>query len=480
MMPIHPRSLSTRLLHTTSLSRARLVNSTTSVSPDLGRAPAPQPPSPVWKPSSARAPHPPPAPTHKGPLRPDPQAQAILDKVGRRAPPPEAPHAARASLSPSPSPAAAPPDRQGELERAVALDLFLLRSLAQLTELEAASTAGPSASPPRSADLRTLLRQHREREGTVLDDTTLSYEPAPGPARRVRIDGGAEPAGAGAGLEGAAGESEQDGTVVVAHVLGGNETRVRICSGFAVGRPVGGGGGEEGQLVLSAAHTLESKHVELADPATPSATFILTSSGHAYPVTSLASSSSASDILLLRLSPTPLNNASPSSPVPALRPLPINPYPPPPESRIALHTYLNPLSRLSRKLARLPAREWARGRVAEYKDAAGRTAEVGTYDELAAMWVDCVPSEGSSGGPVVDCESGSVVGVTRGSTHAHGERQAYGFATPSERIFELFRLPGFKTTAEREADRLAARERAAVAEAEAEAAAGGPREGEVK
>lgn len=156
------------------------------------------------------------------------------------------------------------------------------------------------------------------------------------------------------------------------------------------------------------------KHVELADPATPSATFILTSSGHAYPVTSLASSSSASDILLLRLSPTPLNNASPSSPVPALRPLPINPYPPPPESRIALHTYLNPLSRLSRKLARLPAREWARGRVAEYKDAAGRTAEVGTYDELAAMWVDCVPSEGSSGGPVVDCESGSVVGVTRG------------------------------------------------------------------
>lgn len=257
-MPIHPRSLSTRLLHTTSLSRARLVNSTTSVSPDLGRAPAPQPPSPVWKPSSARAPHPPPAPTHKGPLRPDPQAQAILDKVGRRAPPPEAPHAARASPSPSPSPAAAPPDRQGELERAVALDLFLLRSLAQLTELEAASTAGPSASPPRSADLRTLLRQHREREGTVLDDTTLSYEPAPGPARRVRIDGGAEPAGAGAGLEGAAGESEQDGTVVVAHVLGGNETRVSICSGFAVGRPVGGGGGEEGQLVLSAAHTLES------------------------------------------------------------------------------------------------------------------------------------------------------------------------------------------------------------------------------
>lgn len=42
-----------------------------------------------------------------------------------------------------------------------------------------------------------------------------------------------------------------------------------------------------------------------------------------------------------------------------------------------------------------------------------------------------------------------------GSTHKYGERQEYGFATPSERIFEMFRLPGFKTTAEREAERLA-------------------------
>lgn len=41
-----------------------------------------------------------------------------------------------------------------------------------------------------------------------------------------------------------------------------------------------------------------------------------------------------------------------------------------------------------------------------------------------------------------------------GSTHKYGERQEYGFATPSERIFEMFRLPGFKTTAEREAERL--------------------------
>lgn len=42
-----------------------------------------------------------------------------------------------------------------------------------------------------------------------------------------------------------------------------------------------------------------------------------------------------------------------------------------------------------------------------------------------------------------------------GSTHQHGERQRYGFATPAERLFELFRLPGFKTTAERHAERAA-------------------------
>ncbi|GAA5899747.1 hypothetical protein JCM8208_004553 [Rhodotorula glutinis] len=459
---MHSRTATTtRLLHTTARTHARLLNPSTSISPDHGRAAAPPPPAPVWKPSSARAPRPPPAPTHKGPLRPDTEAQALLARLGSSSPPPP-PAPLRQPAPRAPAPVAA--QSADELERAATLDTFLLRTLAQLSERGGGGRAGAGV------DLHTLLRQHREREGTVLSDATLSYEPTPGPSRRVRLDGRA---GSAHG-EASGGVVEQDGTVVVAHVLGGKEPRVSVCSGFALGQSAGG----EGQLILTAAHTLESlqKSLNLSDPLVPSATFVLASSGHVWTCSSLASSSSSADVLLLRLSPSPIN-ASSSTPTPPLRTLPVNPYPPPPSSQVALHTYINPLSRLRRKLAREPERAWTRGRIAEYKDAMGRTAEVGTYDELAAMWLDCHPTEGSSGGPVVDCESGSVVGVTRGSTHAHGERGAYGFATPAERIFELFRLPGFKTTAEREADKV--KQRAAAASAGPSPSRGG-QEGQAK
>ncbi|GAA5935069.1 hypothetical protein JCM3775_004692 [Rhodotorula graminis] len=454
---MHARTATTtRLLHTTARTHARLLNPSTSISPDHGRATAPPPPAPVWKPSSARAPRPPPAPTHKGPLRPDPEAQALLDRIGSSPPPPR-------RVAPAP-PSPAPAQRADDLERAATLDTFLLRTLAQLSQRGAAASTG--------VDLHTLLRQHREREGTVLSDATLSYEPTPGPSRRVRLDGraGSASGGGGSGVV-----DEQDGTVVVAHVLGGKEPRVSVCSGFALGKSAGG----EGQLILTAAHTLESlqKSLHATDPVVPSATFVLASSGHVWTCSSLASSSSSADVLLLRLSTSPIN-ASSSAPTPPLRTLPINPYPPPPSSEVALHTYINPLSRLRRKLAREPERAWTRGRIAEYKDGMGRTAEVGTYDELAAMWLDCHPTEGSSGGPVVDCESGSVVGVTRGSTHAHGERGAYGFATPAERIFELFRLPGFKTLAEREADKV--KQAAQASPSPSPSASRGGQEGQAK
>ncbi|GAA6048802.1 hypothetical protein JCM3770_003629 [Rhodotorula araucariae] len=451
-------TLSRRLLHSSAPARARLVDSSVSVSPQHGRAPAPLPPPPphVWTPASSRPPRPPPAPTHRGPLRPQPEARDAL---------PDKEHATTASpLRGRPRLADEVVERgrmqtaaqKEDLERAVSLDLFLLRTLAQLTERRASAPGGVA-----SADLGTLLQQHRDRQGTVVDDV-LPYEPTPTAARRIRLDGRA------GAHEQASGVDEQDGTVVVAHVLGGAETRVSVCSGFAVAQARNG----EGQLILSCAHTLESmqKYLRPASSAVPSATFVLASSGHVYTVTSLASSSSEADLVLLRLAPSPLNSSSiPSLP---LRTLPISPYPPPTSSAIAMHGYVNPLARLRRKLQRLPEREWVRGRVSEYKDPIGRTAQVGTYDALAAMWIDCCPTPGSSGGPVVDSETGSVVGVTRGSTHQHGERQRYGFATPAERIFELFRLPGFKTTAERQAEKQAA------AQVKAHQAAGGAAVGE--
>ena len=151
-----------------------------------------------------------------------------------------------------------------------------------------------------------------------------------------------------------------------------------------------------------------------SSPSSPSATLILTSSGHVYTVSTLLSSLPSSDLLLLRLSPLPISSPPTSPSPPALRSLPINPYPAPTSSSISTHTYLNPLSRLTRKLQKLPSQSWESGRIVEYKDSNGHTAETGSYDELATFWMSCVPSNGSSGGPVVDNESGSVIGVTRG------------------------------------------------------------------
>lgn len=39
-----------------------------------------------------------------------------------------------------------------------------------------------------------------------------------------------------------------------------------------------------------------------------------------------------------------------------------------------------------------------------------------------------------------------------GSTHKYGERTSYGFATPSERILDMFALPNFKTQSQKLAE----------------------------
>lgn len=55
--------------------------------------------------------------------------------------------------------------------------------------------------------------------------------------------------------------------------------------------------------------------------------------------------------------------------------------------------------------------------------------------------MDLLPTPGSSGGPLVSPE-GAVTGLVRGSRMAFGDRRSSGFATPAEKIFELFQLPG--------------------------------------
>ncbi|EST06209.1 Trypsin-like cysteine/serine peptidase domain protein [Kalmanozyma brasiliensis GHG001] len=137
---------------------------------------------------------------------------------------------------------------------------------------------------------------------------------------------------------------------------------------------------------------------------------------------------------------------------------------------------------------------WGRARLVEYKDPCGASAMVGTYDELAQLDYKLLvsspanppalqgdyalrlsstvteatrlgsggeatergrevvqsrtrkplpnfPPPGSSGGPVVDVESGSVVGVVRGHKMSALEGRR-GDAVPAEKVFEFFALPG--------------------------------------
>jgi hypothetical protein len=106
---------------------------------------------------------------------------------------------------------------------------------------------------------------------------------------------------------------------------------------------------------------------------------------------------------------------------------------------------------------------WGRARLVEYRDVSGQEALPGTYDELAQLdfklladnpnnppalqqkaqgGAAAFPPAGSSGGPIVDVLSGSVVAVALGTkTSQLGGTRGYGI--PAERVFFFFALPGF-------------------------------------
>lgn len=61
----------------------------------------------------------------------------------------------------------------------------------------------------------------------------------------------------------------------------------------------------------------------------------------------------------------------------------------------------------------------------------------GTYDSLAHMFITPIPTPGSSGGPIIDLESGSVVGVIRGSRMDNRISGLKGWATSAESVYEV-------------------------------------------
>lgn len=82
------------------------------------------------------------------------------------------------------------------------------------------------------------------------------------------------------------------------------------------------------------------------------------------------------------------------------------------------------------------------GRVLGYRDWAGGEAHPGTYDALANMLFAPLPTPGSSGGPIVDEQTGAVVGVIRGTRMDSAVEGLRGWAVPAEAIYEV-RAPIF-------------------------------------
>jgi hypothetical protein len=108
---------------------------------------------------------------------------------------------------------------------------------------------------------------------------------------------------------------------------------------------------------------------------------------------------------------------------------------------------------------------WGRARLVQYRDASGAEALSGTYDDLTQLDFKLLPDNvhnppallskpqasfpppGSSGGPIVDAQTGAVVGITRGTKMSvlEGKR---GDGIPAERVFFMFALPGFSSKKE--------------------------------
>lgn len=196
----------------------------------------------------------------------------------------------------------------------------------------------------------------------------------------------------------------------------------------------------------------------------------MTRKGHIFPVQRLLSYMPGADLTLLQLS----EDAVHIDPVtrlvrpvlePQLATLPVSPYPAVVNTELSVCSFGGWLpsstcqasGAISRFLNEDVVRNrWVRATLVGYRDPIGRQAKTGTYDELAqldfvlnsespdtpASIKDAVkaspsafPLPGSSGGPVVDVNTGSVVGVVRGQRSSKlGDSR--GDAVPAEKVFE--------------------------------------------
>ncbi|CCM02804.1 uncharacterized protein FIBRA_04915 [Fibroporia radiculosa] len=298
-----------------------------------------------------------------------------------------------------------------------------------LSELRHRAQPPPGSTSSVQIQLPQLIDQYLDRSGLVLD-SALSYESRPASERQVLFD-----------------ENGDDAIAMIVHAAqqAGVGHKVTHASGFALNVP-----GLEGQSVfVTCAHTLEEiRHSRLlrshAEHPSLSGSFIVTGSSSPTfsPVSSVLSSLYRSDLLLL----------STSTPVPLIRTLPVSPYPAQPGTPIRVHFVAE-----KPQICGADAEgwrpwidgtwsKWVRGTLVGYRDLAGREAKPGTYDALSHLIFDPPPTPGSSGGPIIDEQSGAVVGVMLGTQMQNRVEGVRGWGVPSELIFEMFSLPGLKLT----------------------------------
>lgn len=307
-----------------------------------------------------------------------------------------------------------------------------------LTELRRRAPSVPGKSDAGTqVQLPQLVEQYLDRSGLVLD-ASLPYESRPGAARRLNFGGDDEAA-------------RRAIAMIVHAVQQGTEHKITYCSGFALSAP----GSTDGQSVfVTCAHTLEEiRYSPVLRPSSsppssagtlgPSGSFIVSGTPPFptfSPVASVLSALHRSDLLLL-------STPALAPPVPTL---PVSPYPAQPGAAIRAHFVTDKLPVHGKDAEGWQPwlggtwSKWVRGTVMGYKDLAGREAKPGTYDALSHLLFDPPPTPGSSGGPIIDEESGAVVGVMLGTQMQSSLEGVRGWGVPSEIIFEMFSLPGLK------------------------------------
>lgn len=211
------------------------------------------------------------------------------------------------------------------------------------------------------------------------------------------------------------------GIVTIAHILPLKE-KVVLATGFAV---------LNGKLIVTCAHTFyqAARHLPSSELDQKSQSIAITHEGELIRIVKVESHLVLSDLVLLRLQEGQ-----------KIASLAVDPYPATISTPLLSYDFVT--TSLSSTSVPTISSSWKPAEVLFYKDRCGREARTGTYDELSSMMYSHTPSSGSSGGPIINEQTRSVVGIVRGSEASYAKRKSIGFAIPSESLFEAFKLPG--------------------------------------